>query len=211
MWLCSETPGLSLGLSSLLGLSCLWLHLAGGLGGVTERKQPLFDHHSAGLQPCAAEFPSSTPCPAIANWIISNLSLIEVAHHSTTSVKWPFYFIPLLLRRASFWSDVWTFASGWLLNSSDPTSLGISWSMSYGPSSDPASVGSAWHQTNQLTSLNGSLDCLKSFSSHSDPCGFYQAAAGKGWCVVWVCAPFVPECVCTRSFSPHCTSKEFKV
>lgn len=33
-------------LSSLLGLSCLWLHLASVLGGVTERKQALFGHHS---------------------------------------------------------------------------------------------------------------------------------------------------------------------
>lgn len=33
-------------LSSLLGLTCLWLHLASGLGGVTERKQRLFGHRS---------------------------------------------------------------------------------------------------------------------------------------------------------------------
>lgn len=45
--LCSKMPDcLWLALSSLLGLSCLWLHLVSGLGGVTERKGALFGHHS---------------------------------------------------------------------------------------------------------------------------------------------------------------------
>lgn len=43
---------------------------------------------------------------------------------------------------------------------------------------DSAFVGCVWHQTNQLTSLNGSLDCLKSFSSHLDPLWFLSGNNG---------------------------------
>lgn len=177
-----------LALSSLLGLSCLWLHLASGLGGVTKGRQPLFGHHSVLVKnySCAPLptycVPTVHCCRLICNRDFSNrclmwLSIIAPLHYSDLSLAtFASEIHPYL------WSDLWRelCVSESYRTESDLASSEITWSTSCSPGSDSALVGSVWHLTNQLTSVNGSLDCLKSFSSHVAPLWFLSGKKRVG-------------------------------